>query len=138
VQLYEAVRKRLLAATAVTDLVGAGDNARIFWNRRDQGSALPALVLTGVGGEPDDLDLQDEADTQESRIQGSCLAGSYIAARALAKAFSDALLDEAEVEGFLFWGGEAERPLDRGGDTIGNAFVHEVDQDVVLRHQPSA
>jgi hypothetical protein len=64
--------------------------------------------------------------------------GSYIAARALAKAFSDACSTKRMSKGFLFWGGEAERPLDRGGDTIGNAFVHEVDQDVVLRHQPSA
>jgi hypothetical protein len=137
-ELYEAVRTRLLATPAVTALVGSGEDARIFWNRRDQGSELPALVLTAAGGEPDDLDLDGEGDIQESRIQGSCLAGSYIAARGLAKAFADALLDEADVDGFLFWGGDAERPLDRGADTIGNAFVHEVDQDVILRHQPSA
>jgi hypothetical protein len=138
VELYEAVRARLLEASAVTALVGSGDDARIFWNRRDQGSGLAALVLTSAGGEPDDLDLEGIADSQESRIQGSCLAGSYIQARALAKAFSDALMDEAEVGEFLFWGGDRERPIDLGGDTVGNAYVHEVVQDVILRHSMSA
>lgn len=137
-ELYEAVRTRLIEASAVTALVGSGADARIYWNRRDQGSALPALVLTAAGGEPDDLDLDGSADYQESRIQGSCLANSYIQARELAKAFSDALMPSASVSGFLFWDGDRERPIDLGSDTIGNAFVHEVAQDVILKHQPSA
>lgn len=136
--LGEALITVLKAATAVTALTGSGDDARIYWIRRDQGSVLPALVLASVGGAPDDLDLDGGADFQESRVQGSCLAASHAEARALAKAFSDALLDADEVDGFLFWEAEASRPIDRGGETVDGTFVHEIDQDVLLRHSPSA
>lgn len=127
-------------ATAVTDLVGAGDDARVYWIRRDQGSALPALVLRVAGGEPDDLDLGDQADTSQSRVQASCLAESYKEARALAKAWSDAMMALAgeEVGDFLFWDVERERPIDLGGESVAGRFIHEVSQDVLLRHSPSA
>lgn len=136
--LGEAVIRRLEAATAVAAIVGSGADARIYWVKRDQGSELPALVLTSVGGEPDDLDLDGGADFQESRIQGSCLAKTHIQARALAQAFSDALIGAFEVDDFLFWEADRERPIDLGGDAIGGTFVHEVTQDVILRHSPAA
>lgn len=138
-ELAEAVMTRLRAVGAVTAIVGTGDAARIHWNVRPQGETLPALVLVQAGGEPDDLDLAGNADFQESRIQGTCLARSYMEARALAKAFSDALVSATEVSGFLFWEADRERPIDLGFDAVaGGGFIHEVTQDVILRHSLSA
>jgi hypothetical protein len=130
--LGEALRTRLLAATAVTDLVGT----RVFWVRRSpQGSALPAVVLTAVGGGQEDYDLQDEADFVESRVQVSALASTHAAARSLLKAATDALMGEFTVAPLLFWGGDRERPVDLGSDSE-QGFVHNITQDVILRHSP--
>lgn len=137
--LAEAVNTRLLTATAVTALVGEGDAARIHWIRRDQGGVLPALVLTQVGGPPEEFSLEGGSDFQESRVQASCLARSYLEARTLADAFAAALMPAADVSGFLFWEvDERERPIDLGGESIAGVFIHEVTQDVVLRHTPAA
>lgn len=136
--LGEALVTALKDASEVTDLVGAGAGARLYWTKRDQGSAVPALVLSAAGGSPDDLDLAGDTDIQESRVQLSCLAGSHAVARSLAKAASDALLALDEVGDMLFWEGEAERPIDLGSEAIGGKFIHEVVQDVILRHSPSA
>ena len=128
VDLGEALRTRLLDAAAVTALVVD----RITWTKRAQGDALPALVLTQVGGGPEELDLDDAADSVERRVQCSALAESHAVACALADAATLALVGDAEVSGFLFWEGSREEPVDLGGDTE-QGFVHEVVRDIVLR-----
>src|SRR5690348_6311737 len=96
--LPAAVNSRLLAASAVTNLVGQ----RVYWTRRDQGGALPAVVLAAAGG-TEDYSLDDNGDIVTSRVRANCLAGSHAVAWALAEAVGDALRDEASVSGFLFW-----------------------------------
>lgn len=136
--LSDAVIARLNAVGAVTAIFGSGATQRIHWKVRPQGEAPPALVLTAAGGEPDDLDLDGNADWSESRIQGSCLAGSYREARAGIKAFSDALMGAFDAGGLQFWDGYRERPVDLGGEAAAGGFIHEVTQDVILRHTPAA
>lgn len=136
----EAVQQRLAAASGVTTIVGqTTDGANcIFWNERDQKSPLPALVLSWVGGPGEDLDLEDEADSLESRLQCSALAQTHAEARALAKAATDALRGDADVAGVQFWSAEVERPIDlTSAGTPGGEMVHEITQDVVLRHSPA-
>lgn len=136
--LGEAILSRLTNASSVTDIVGTGADAQIFWVRRDQGGQLPALVLQQVGGTPEEFSLEGNSDFQESLVQASCLAASHIAAHALAAAFVAALTPAADVSGFLFWEiDEAPRPIDRGGDVIGGGFIYEVTQELVLRHSRS-
>lgn len=125
----EALRTRLLAVTAVS--AAAGD--RVFWTRRKQNSALPALVLQSSGGGSEDLDLDDEGDSAERRVQLSALAGSHAEASELVDAASLALIADFEVEEFLFWEGEREAPIDLGSDQGPDGFIHEITRDVVLR-----
>lgn len=139
--LSPAVFTRLAADTTVIGLVGQTSDPVapcIFWGQRDQGSALPALVLEWVGGAPEDLDLEDVADLVESRLQLTALAGTHAAARALVKAASDALMDEAAVDDVLFWGADRDRPIDLTSQGPAQAIMHEVTQDMTLRHSQAA
>lgn len=139
--LSAAVFERLNADAVVVDMVGqTSDPAApcIFWGQRDQGSELPALVLEWVGGPPEDLDLEDGADLVESRLQLTALAGSHAAARELVKAATDALMDEATVDDVLFWGADRDRPIDLTSQGAAQSIVHEVTQDMTLRHSQAA
>lgn len=127
--LGEAMITRLLDQSSVTDIV----DDRVFWTRRDQGGTLPALILQSAGGEGEDLDLEDEADSTERRIQCSALASTHEEASALADAASAALIGDYEVDDFLFWLGSREEPIDLGSDSTAGGFIHEVARDVVLR-----
>lgn len=127
--LPQAVNTRLLAASAVTNLVGT----RINWVRRDQGGALPAVVLNAAGGS-EDYSLDDNGDIVTSRIRANCLAGSHSTAWAVAEAVGDALRDEGSASGFLFWEADVFRPIDLGGESVGGVFIHEAVVEIVLRH----
>lgn len=128
--LGEAVTTRALAASELTGLV----DDRVYFKKRTQGSGLPVLVLHLVGGPPEDLDLDDVADSVETRIQFSAIAATHAAAHAVLKAATDAFIGSFEVDQFLFWEGDRERPIDLGSDTTAEGFIHEVTQDVVVRH----
>jgi hypothetical protein len=130
--LGEAVRTRALAVSGLTALVGT----RVFWKLRPQsgaGAALPALVIARAGGPPEELDLDDEADSVESRIQFSGLGKTHAEATAIVETATAAFIGAFAEGDFLFWEGEREQPVDLGGDTP-EGFVHEIAQDVVVRH----
>ncbi|MDD2870236.1 DUF3168 domain-containing protein [Neomegalonema sp.] len=59
-----AISARLLADLALAELVGA----RIWWHRRDQGSALPALVLHRIS-EAQDYTYRGAVNLRPLRIQ---------------------------------------------------------------------
>lgn len=128
--LGDAITARALDTSGLTDLV----DDRVFWRVRPQGSPLPALVLNFAGGPPEDLDLEDEGDTAETRIQFSGLGATHEDAHKVIDAATAAFIGSFEVEDFLFWDGERERPIDLGSDTQTDGFIHEAAQDVSVRH----
>lgn len=130
--LAEAVLARLADASAVTSIVG-DDPMRVYWNKRDQGDPLPAVVLGQISRIRDD-GLEEDGDILTSRTQASCLAATHAEAWALAKAVGDALEEEADVDGFLFWIADIEGPIDLTGQGVGQAIVHEAAVDIILRH----
>ena len=71
----------LLADAGLAALVGR----RISWSLRPQGEPLPALVLTVVSRERDEL-LTAPGRLNSYRVQVDAYAGSYAGAKALARA----------------------------------------------------
>lgn len=126
--LGAAIVARLVADTTVNGLTGG----RVSWVRRKQGDALPAVVLSGVGGSADDL-LVEDADIIESLVQADCYAETHVAAWALARAVTAALKEAATVGGFEFWNSEISRPVDLGEQTD-EGFVHRAMLNMTIRH----
>lgn len=127
--LLEAAVTMLLAQSSVTDVVGP----RVHKVKRPQGGALPALVVSSAGGAGEDLDLQDEADSAETRLQFSGFGETNSDARAAVDAATALFIGAGNVGSFLFWEGEREAPIDLGDDTP-QGFVHHVARDVLIRH----
>lgn len=84
--MEEALRARLVATAAVTDLVPA---ARIIWSQR-LGPALPAIVLHRITGRPD-YHLQGPSGLVDSLVQIDCWGASFASATSCARAVRDAL-----------------------------------------------
>lgn len=126
----EAVMTRALAITDLQAIVGD----QIFWKRRKQGEPLPALILTRAGGEGEDLDLEDEADSTETRLQFSALPGSFDEASRILDIATAAFIGDFAVEDFLFWLGERDPVIDLGSDSTPDGFIFEAEQDVSIRH----
>jgi hypothetical protein len=126
--LAEAVLARLNEAAAVTAIVGD----RITWKTRPQHKELPALVLSQAGRLRDDS-LDEDGDILTTSLDADCYALTHREAWALAKAVDEALADEADVDGFLFWNADRQGPIDLGEDAPGG-FVHMAKMIIVLRH----
>lgn len=86
-----ALIAHLLDTTSITWLV----DQRITWGRRDQGSALPAVVLHLVDG-PRDYHLSGPSGLVASRVQADCWGATFGEAKILAKTL------EAAVSGSRF------------------------------------
>jgi hypothetical protein len=132
VTLAEAVRGRLLSSPAVAALVGGGAAARIHWVKRDQGGALPAIVLTQVSRIRRDH-LDGPEDMIVSRVQADCWATTHRAATTLATAVRAALIGAAEIGDVQFWRATTDGPRDLGEDTE-SGFLHRASLDLTLRH----
>lgn len=126
--LAEALLSRLTSDAAVTALVGD----RVHWVKRDQGGALPVIVLRRVSGQRPEL-LDGEEDMLTSRVQADCMAWSHAAAWALAAAARAVLLPEAGVGDMLFWRASADAPRDLG-EQLPEGFVHRASVDFIIRH----
>lgn len=77
---------RLRADATVSGLVGT----RIYWEVRPQGSALPAIVLTGVSGERRQH-MAGPMTTQGHRVQFDCMAATKAQASDLRAAAIDVI-----------------------------------------------
>lgn len=84
--MEEAFVAKLLGVSALTAIVGQ----RITWARRDQGGALPAVVLYVIDGVPD-YHLGGGSGLTESRIQVDCWGPTYLSAKSAARAIKAAL-----------------------------------------------
>ncbi len=84
--MEEAVTAHLLASAGVTALVGQ----RVTWLERPQASALPAIVLQRIGGQPD-YAMDGPTGLAQSRVQVDCWGGAYATAKAVARAVVEGL-----------------------------------------------
>lgn len=131
-EVGEALITRLGAGSATNAIVGT----RVFWVRRPQapstGSALPAVVLTGFGGErPQNLEAFE--DMRVMRIQASAFATTHSQARQIAEALIADLAPAATVSNILFWRADVEDPRDLGEETE-SVFVHHTETDFTIRY----
>lgn len=85
---------KLLASSGVTALV----STRINWSRRPQGSALPAIVLHVIDGEPD-VTHGGRSGLRMNRVQADIWASSYGSAKAVARALEDAITAQTFTQG---------------------------------------
>jgi hypothetical protein len=75
--MQQAIITRLLADTAVSARVGT----RIYPLQRDQGAALPALVVTKISG-ADDYTMAGPSGLREARVQVDCYSDQTLGAAA--------------------------------------------------------
>jgi len=84
------VIQRLKATSAVTDIVGSGDSARIYPLERPQTTVTPAIVVRVLSDDPQDT--KEGAATLTINTTGVyCMADTYAAAKALAAAVRTSL-----------------------------------------------
>jgi hypothetical protein len=74
-------RAYLLADTGVAAIVAT----RVSWTWREQGTPLPALVLTKTDG-ADDVVLEGTSGFVDGHVQADCFASTQLSATQLAKA----------------------------------------------------
>lgn len=111
-----ALRSRLKNDATVAGLVGS----RVYWRKRPQGSAYPAIVLTPWYGTRD-KHYGAVMGTQRRIVQVSVFADNDTEAFSIRDAAILALEEPATVGGIDFQGGTAElRPgrVDDSGTTI--------------------
>jgi hypothetical protein len=84
--MEEGLLALLLASAGIAGIVGT----RIYPNSLPQGVVLPAISVTVAGKQPVYAD-DGEAGLTSARVQVECWALSYGAAKALARAVTDAL-----------------------------------------------
>lgn len=115
--MEEDLRALLLADAAVAASVGS----RVFWVSRQQGSALPALVLNVISG-AEGRTMQGPDSVWTGRVQVDCYGASVTDAKVLARAAVAALngyrqdrfrgvFHEATRDGREGGSNEADRPF---------------------------
>ncbi len=129
--MEELITARLLADVAVSGLVGT----RIYPMRRQQNSALPALVLTRISGERQ-YDDEGAIGMVNARLQVDCWSEDYTGAKTLARAVRDSLGGYSgtnEGAGIHFVTLDGERDLDEGGSNQAE-YLYRVSLDFQVWH----
>lgn len=83
--IEEAVVKKMLASAAITGLIGAGDNARLYPLVIPQTAALPAVAYQKISS-PKEQAHTGSSHLCRSRFQLTLVAATYTAVKALATA----------------------------------------------------
>lgn len=124
-----ALIAQLLATTGITSLVGQ----RITWGRRDQGGALPAIVLHRIDGSPD-YHLQGASGLVSSRVQVDCWASSYGSAKSVARAVDAAMSGVRFVRGAIRF--DAVLIIDESDDTFDESgtALYRTRLDLAVHH----
>lgn len=117
--MEEALVQQLLANSALTNLVGQ----RITWSLRDQGSALPAIVLVLVYDPPEYL-MDARGGFTETVLQMDCWGRTYGEAKTVARALDAALAGltdpfrRAFIDAFSDDAFRDDAPVSGGGSTL--------------------
>jgi hypothetical protein len=91
-----ALIAKLLASAGITALT----STRINWSRRPQGSALPAIVLHRIDGQPD-YHHAGASGLVVSRVQVDCWGVTYGSAKAVARAVEAAITAQTFTQGAI-------------------------------------
>lgn len=128
-----ALTAQLLAATGLTAVVGQ----RITWGRRDQGGALPAIVLHRVDGGRD-YHMAGASGLVESRVQADCWGATKKtasqAAAALEAAVSGARFNRAGIRfDLIMIADERSDTFDEAGSALFRTSL-----DLIIHHALAA
>lgn len=137
--MEEALTAYLLGATALTTLIGP----RLTWGVRQQGAALPALVLNKIDALPD-YQMQGPSGLVSARVQADCWASTYAAARGTARAvvgrlsgLSQSISDGNSPETVtVLRGGFLVGDRDGYETEAGGASLYRVSLDFIIWHKP--
>ena len=122
-----ALRSRLKDNAAVAAITG-----QIHWSVRPQGTALPAIVLTGVADDRSQH-FTGLAGYRSTRVQIDCYAATKAQAVALREAVIAALVPAEVKGGVTFLRSFVNTVLDRGDQTE-TGFVHRELIDLTCWH----
>lgn len=123
-----ALRSRLQAASAVTNIVGAS----IFWTERPQRSAYPAVVLQTISDERPQH-MKGLNDFRPTRVQIDCFALKRDTVVTLREAVIAAVLPEATASSVSFRRAFVNDVSDRSRNTE-TGFVHRDLVDITFWH----
>lgn len=123
-----ALRARLVAASAVTALVGQ----RVYWVDRPQGHALPAVTLQTVSEEREQ-NLKGFEGLQRARVQVDIWARSYAEQRQVTEAVIAALITAAAQGGIQFTRAMIDGLRDLTERTEAQLF-YRTSMDLVVHH----
>lgn len=124
-----ALRTRLKDDATVQAIVGA----RVHWNSRPQGGALPAIVLQVIS-DPRPQHMKASQRLRDSLVQISVMATIPATVAALEEAVVSALLPPAEVHGIAFSRAFLESARDAGEQTD-IEFINRTLLDVRVWHR---
>jgi len=88
--VHKRMVTRLKTTSAVTDLIGSSNSARIRPLRRNQSGSLPAVVYNQIGGHRENV-TAGTSNTASSRFRVHSIAATYDGAHTLAEAVETAL-----------------------------------------------
>ncbi len=128
--MKEQITSYLLAFAGLTELVGN----RVQWARRPQASALPAVVLNGIGGVPDYI-MSGPSGLVSSRVQIDCWGATYASAEAVSRQVLARLNGVRFISGGVtFQGIFAEGESDSHEVAPGGTDIYRVTRDFILWH----
>ncbi|HMO74088.1 MAG TPA: DUF3168 domain-containing protein [Sphingopyxis sp.] len=127
--LATALRARLLADTAVAAVVAT----RIYWAVVPQGAALPYVRLHIIS-DPRPEHLKGYQSARRTRVQASCFAPSFGAAKQLGTKIVQAVDAPWSVTGGRVGRVKAEGPREGQGTDTPKGFTHHQIVDLMMEH----
>ena len=115
------LRARLANDPTVSGLVGT----RIYWKIRPQGTDLPAIILSMVSGQRDQV-MSGPMGTQGNRVQFDCMTSSKSAAIALRNSVLALIEAKASHGATTFQGGFVSLYRDTAEDTVDGVVHNEM------------
>jgi hypothetical protein len=127
--LGAALITRLHDNATIAGIVGN----RIYWNRRPQGTEVPAIVMRFAGGfAEENLDCEP-SDFIHTNVTVDCFGKTDVQTKSLARAVAAELKPPATVDGFTFDASDVSEPIDLGElDVVG--WQNRAALDCTIRH----
>jgi hypothetical protein len=127
--LATAFHDRLIANGAVNAVV----STRIYWGVVPQGAALPYVRLHVIS-DPRPEHLKGYQGSRRTRIQASCFASSFGAAKQLGTKIVQAVSAPWSATGGRVGRVKCEGPRDGQGTDTPNGFIHHQIVEAMMEH----
>lgn len=127
--LASAFRDRLLADAGVSAIVGT----RIYWGAVPQSAALPYVRLHVIS-DPRPEHLKGYQSTRTTRIQASCFAATFGAAKQLGGRIVQALGVPWMAAGGRVGRVKCQGPREGQGSESPNGFIHHQIVEALMEH----